>query len=152
MGNVVPGEGPSSARIMLVGQNPGCEEVKQGRPFVGRSGRYLNEVLKKYGIDRSKLFITSVVKEATPNNRKPTETEIRRWLPYLMDEIKRVGPQVIVLMGTVAQGIPRLEGIEYVETYHPAAAMRFPKIRKKFESDFARLKELVDQGLTDEEV
>lgn len=73
---IVLGEGPRHAEIMLVGQNPGKEEVKLGKPFVGRSGKYLNTVLNKNNIDRSKLYITSVVKQSTPRNRKPTEQEI----------------------------------------------------------------------------
>jgi len=86
--NIVLGEGPSHAIIMLIGQNPGEEEIKRGKPFVGRSGKYLNTVLIKNNIDRSKLYITSVVKQSTPRNRKPTEQEIKYWMPYLIDEIK----------------------------------------------------------------
>jgi DNA polymerase len=77
--NTVPGEGPRNAKIMLVGQNPGKEEVKQGRPFVGRSGKYLDKVLRENYLERKKLFITSVVKQTTPGNRKPTAQEIRDW-------------------------------------------------------------------------
>jgi DNA polymerase len=142
------GEGPKDAALMLVGQNPGKEEVKQGRPFVGRSGQYLNEVLKKYGLDRDKLYLTAVVKEPTPGNRKPRADEIKRWIPCLEDEIKKVEPEVIFLMGRVAWKTPRLDGIDYIETYHPAAAMRFPKMRKRFEKDMERLKEKMEtEGL-----
>jgi uracil-DNA glycosylase len=139
MSTVVAGEGPRTAEIMLIGQNPGREEAKQGRPFVGRSGRYLDMVLARNNLDRSKLYITSVVKETTPGNRKPTPEEIERWMPYLVQEIRRVKPKTIVLMGTVAWRTPRLQGIHYIETYHPAAAMRFPKATDKFERDFGRL-------------
>lgn len=138
-GAFVPGEGPDYAQIMLIGQNPGKDEVKQGRPFVGRSGKYLNEVLKKNNIDRRKIYITSIVKQATPRNRKPTAQEIRQWMPYLVNEIRAVKPKTIVLMGKIAQKAPRLEGIKYIETYHPAAAMRFPSAREKFERDFEKL-------------
>jgi uracil-DNA glycosylase family 4 len=133
------GEGPQNAAVMLVGQNPGREEVKQGRPFVGRSGQYLNKVLQKNGIHREKLYITGVVKEPTPGNRKPSAEEIRRWMPCLEAEIQKIKPDVIVLMGRVAWKTPRFEGIDYIETYHPAAAMRFPKIRKKFEEAIQKL-------------
>lgn len=142
------GEGPEDAEIMLVGQNPGKEEVKQGRPFVGRSGQYLNEVLNKNDIDRSKLYLTGVVKEPTPGNRKPTADEIRRWMPSLVSEIKHIKPKIIVLMGRVAWRTPRFEGIEYIETYHPAAAMRFPKARKKFEADMGLLKTKYQKMIT----
>ncbi len=144
------GEGPEDAEVMLVGQNPGKEEVKQGRPFVGRSGQYLNEVLREYGIDRSKLYLTGVVKEPTPGNRKPTADEIRRWMPSLVSEIKRIKPEIIVLMGRVAWRTPRFEGIEYIETYHPAAAMRFPKARKRFEADMELVKTKYEKTITNE--
>ncbi len=145
-GNFEPekfGEGPEDARVMLIGQNPGKEEVKQGRPFVGRSGKYLDRALEKTGIDRSGLYITGAVKIPTPHNRKPTRQEIRQWKPALEHEIKKINPEIIVLMGTVAWQTPRYAGIKYIETYHPAAAMRFPKIREKFEADFARLKRMM---------
>lgn len=142
---IVPPEGPRKARIMLVGQSPGREEVGQGKPFVGRSGRYLNRVLAKNGLQRKDLFITNVVKQGTPGNRKPTAAEIKRWMPCLIEEIERVKPKVIVLMGKVAQETPHLKGVRYIETYHPTAAMRFPKARKKFEEDFKKLKEESDQ-------
>lgn len=136
---IVLGEGPRHARIMLIGQNPGQEEVKQGRPFVGRSGKYLDKVFIENNIDRSKLFITSVVKQPTPRNRRPTEKEIRYWMPYLIDEIRQIKPKIIVLMGKVAWKAPRFEGIKYIEMYHPAAAMRFPKARDRFKKDFEKL-------------
>jgi uracil-DNA glycosylase len=139
MTTVVAGEGPRDAQIMLIGQNPGREEAKQGRPFVGRSGKYLDMVLSKSNLDRNQLYITSVVKETTPGNRKPTREEIERWMPYLLEEVRRVKPRIIVLMGTVAWRTPRLAGVDYVETYHPAAAMRFPAARERFERDFKAL-------------
>lgn len=139
----VLGEGPQTARVMLIGQNPGAEEEKQGRPFVGRSGKYLDRVLQVNNIKRQDLFITSVVKCRTVGNQKPTESEIASCLPLLIKQIERVQPKVIVLMGEVAWRTPRLEGIEYLVTYHPAAAMRFNKIRIKFETDFTKLREMV---------
>jgi uracil-DNA glycosylase len=128
-------------KIMLVGQNPGSKEAELGRPFVGRAGNYLNSVLKKYGLERSQLYITSVVKETTPHNRIPNSEEIKRWMPLLMEEIKLIRPKIVVLMGKVAWQTPRFKGIEFIETYHPAAAMRFPKIRQKFENDFEKLED-----------
>lgn len=139
------GEGPKGAAVMLVGQNPGRQEVTQGRPFVGRSGQYLNKVLQKYGLERDKLYVTAVVKEATPHNRKPSAQEIKRWMPFLEDEIRAVQPTLIVLMGRVAWKTTRFEGVEYLETYHPSAAMRFPEIRKKFEKDMEILRHKMKQ-------
>ncbi len=138
---LVIGEGPLEAKVMLIGQNPGAEEEKQGRPFVGRSGRYLNIVLKKNNIERERLYITSVVKYRTPDNRKPTRDEIEECLPMLRRQIEQIKPQIIVLMGEVAKQTPRYETIRYLETYHPSAAMRFPKIRMKFEADLRKLAE-----------
>jgi DNA polymerase len=128
---------------MLVGQNPGKEEVKQRRPFVGRSGRFLNGVLEEIGLERDQLYLTGVVKEPTPNNRKPTAAEIERWMPCLVAEIRQVKPKIVVLMGQVAWKTPRFQEIDYIETYHPAAAMRFPRARHKFKADFAMLKDKV---------
>ncbi|MBI4302782.1 MAG: uracil-DNA glycosylase [Chloroflexi bacterium] len=136
------GEGPRDARIMLIGQNPGAEEARQGRPFVGRAGKFLDDVLSKTKLKRDRLYITNVVKQTTLGNRRPTATEVKCWMPSLLDEIRQVKPEVIVLMGKVAQEVPRFEGIRYIETYHPAAAMRFPKAREKFEKDFEQLKGL----------
>ena len=137
--NIDFAEGPANAPVMLVGQNPGKEEVRQNRPFVGRAGKYLDQVLARNNIDRKRLYLTSMVKEPTPGNRKPTAMEIDRWLPVLVREIKLIHPEIVVLMGRVAWQAPRLKGIDYMETYHPAAAMRFPAIREKFENDLAGL-------------
>ncbi len=138
--NAVPGEGSLHAKIMLVGQNPGKEENQTGRPFVGRAGKFLNSVLNKSGIDRDELFITNVVKHKTPNNRTPKPDEIQACLPHLTCQIDIIKPEMIVLMGAVAWKVPRTQCIMYVETYHPSAAMRFPKMRKKFEEDFSALR------------
>ena len=141
--NGVPGEGPFNAKVMLVGQNPGAEEDKTGRPFVGRAGKFLNKVLAKNGINREELFVTNLVKHVTPKNRKPLPDEIAACAPYLVAQVNAIKPKIVVLMGTVAWQAPRVEGVEYVETYHPSAAMRFTKMRKKFEEDFRVLKELL---------
>jgi DNA polymerase len=139
--NAVPGEGSLHAKVMLVGQNPGEEEDKAGRPFVGRAGKFLNAVLNKNGINREDLFITNVVKHKTPKNRTPEPDEVAACLPYLTCQISEIKPEIIVLMGAVARQVPRDERVAYVETYHPSAAMRFPKMRKKFGEDFKALKE-----------
>ena len=135
----VPGEGPIPARLMLIGQNPGREELKIGKPFVGRSGKYLDSILSRNGIDRGKIYITSVVKQGTPHNRYPKKDEIRYWMPRIVEEIGEVKPEIVVLMGTLAWTVPRLPGIQYIQTYHPSAAMRFPAIRLKFEKDISEL-------------
>ena len=141
--NGVPGEGPLHAKLMLVGQNPGAEEDKTGKPFVGRAGKFLNKVLTKNGIIREELFVTNLVKHVTSKNRKPLPDEIAACAPYLVAQVNAIKPKIVVLMGAVAWQTPRVEGIEYFETYHPSAAMRFTKMRKKFEEDFRVLKELL---------
>ena len=138
--NAVPGEGPDTIRVMLVGQNPGVEEDKAGRPFVGRSGKFLNAVLAKNGIDREELFVTNIVKHVTPKNRNPLPDEISACVPYLISQVRMLKPKIVVLMGAVAWQAPRVKGVEYIETVHPSAAMRFTKMRKRFEEDFATLK------------
>lgn len=135
----VEGEGPLDADILLVGQNPGAEENRTGRPFTGRAGRYLDKVLAQSGLDRRRMFVTSIVKCKTPGNRKPTREEIAVSIPYLVRQIKHIAPKLVVLMGKVAWQTPRCPGIIYMETYHPAAAMRFPQIQKTFEKDFREI-------------
>jgi uracil-DNA glycosylase family 4 len=138
--NAVPGEGPLNAKVMLVGQNPGTEEDRTGKPFVGRAGKFLNTVLNKICVEREELFVTNIVKHVTPKNRKPLPDEIAACVPYLVAQANAIKPRTIVLMGAIARQAPRSESIAYVETYHPSAAMRFPKIRRKFEEDLSALK------------
>jgi uracil-DNA glycosylase family 4 len=126
---------------MLVAQNPGAEEDRTGRPFVGRSGKFLNGVLNKNGLNRGELFITSVVKHKSPGNRTPKPDEVSACMPYLDCQISLIKPEIIVLMGAIARHASRVEGVMYVETYHPSAAMRFTKMRMKFEEDFRTLKQ-----------
>ena len=143
--NAVPGEGPTNTRVLLVGQNPGAEEDKAGRPFIGRAGKFLNKVLAENGIARGNLFITNLVKHTSPQNRKPLPDEIEACAPYLIKQVELIKPTIVVLMGSVAWKAPRVNGIEYVETVHPSAAMRFTKMRKRFLEDFAAIaKQMLD--------
>ncbi len=138
--NAVPGEGPHDAELMLVGQNPGAEEDKAGKPFIGRAGKFLNKVLSANGIERDKVFVTNIVKHVTPNNRKPSTEEIEACVSYLEAQMKMVKPRIVVLMGAVAWQTPRIDGVEYIETVHPSAAMRFTKMRTRFLADFEALR------------
>jgi uracil-DNA glycosylase len=135
----VPGEGPANAKIMLVGQNPGAEEDKVGRPFIGRAGKFLNKVLTANGIDRKEVFVTNIVKHLTPQNRKPLPDEVAACVAYLVAQVELIKPNVVVLMGAVAWQAPRVEGVVYMETVHPSAAMRFTKMRNRFLADFETL-------------
>ncbi len=132
----VGGEGPTPADIMVVGQNPGRNEARVGSPFIGRSGQLFNSVLAEVGLDRSKIFVTNMVKHLTPENRMPLPTEVTACSHYLDDEYRYVNPLVVVLMGGLAQA-PIFGSITptkangmwtfdhqtnraYVATFHPA--------------------------------
>ncbi len=151
----VPGEGPVTAKLLFVGEAPGAKEDELGRPFVGRSGELLTKLLLEAGIDRSSVFITSVLKSRPPNNRKPTSTEIEVCLPYLRRQIEVISPKIIVLMGSVAVSSligpwkmgdahgkfhESADGRLFFITYHPAAALRFTKYRDMMKDDFKKLK------------
>ena len=152
----VPGAGPAPARLMLVGEAPGREEDLSGKPFVGRAGRLLDAALEQAGLDRSKIFITSVIKCRPPNNRKPLKKETACCLPYLEAQIKIVRPKVVCLLGNTAaaavlgrQGIQALRGRIWQErftvTYHPAAVLRNKNLMADFVSDLERLNSLQDK-------
>lgn len=156
--NAVPGEGPENAKTMTIGQNPGLTETKTGKPFIGRAGKLLDKLFKLAGINRKKIFITSVLKCPTPRNRKPSKKEIEACLPYLKKQIEIINPQKFILLGEVAfkvffptKELSSFRGKwitlrqaqgkkKYFLTYHPAAGLRFPKIRKILEKDFKKLK------------
>lgn len=142
----VPGEGPAKAKLMLIGQAPGKTEDLTGRPFVGRAGKYLTEQLKRIGIDRKNVFITSVIKHYPPHNRAPTNKEINACLPYAVEQVFLVNPKIVVLLGRIAEKAlknhPALHDKKVLVAPHPAAAMRFPKIRKRFEQKLVALRNL----------
>ena len=152
--NAVPGEGPANTKIMLVGQAPGREEDLKGLPFVGRAGQSLNQLLKIAGINRKEIFITSPLKCFPPKNRKPKKEEIEACLPYLKKQIEIIKPKKFILLGEVAFSVffpgeklsefrgrwIKKDGKFYFPTYHPAAGLRFPKIKKILEKDFKSIK------------
>ncbi len=142
-GKRVPGEGPKDASIVLVGEAPGREEDLQGRPFVGRAGKLLDGMLAEAGLRREDLFVTNVVKSRPPNNRKPTSAEIKACLPYLKRQLALIKPRVVGLLGGTAAsaliGEGNIAGLRgkaikddylYVVTYHPAAILRNPRLRR----------------------
>jgi len=154
--NTVPGEGPANAKIFICGQAPGVEEDRTGRPFIGKAGNFLNKLLKIAGIEREKVFITSPLKclPQPPINRKPKKEEIETCLPYLKKQIEIIDPKYFILLGEVAFSVffPKEKlsnfrgkwieknGKFYFPTYHPAAGLRFPKIREILERDFKKIK------------
>jgi uracil-DNA glycosylase family 4 len=153
--NAVPGEGPVDARVMFVGEAPGAKEDELGRPFVGRSGNLLTEMLEGIGLTRNAVFITSVLKSRPPNNRKPKREEVDTCMPYLIQQFEIINPEYIVLLGGIAVSsiigpwklseahgrFYEANGKTFFITYHPAAALRFPKIKEKMSEDFRILQQ-----------
>src|SRR5690349_17067841 len=97
--NAVPGEGDRHAEVMFIGEGPGYHEDKQGRPFVGPAGQFLNELLSIAGLDRQTAYITNVVKCRPPNNRDPEPDEKAACAPYLERQMALINPRVIVTLG-----------------------------------------------------
>lgn len=157
--NAVPGEGPPDASIMIVGEAPGRFEDEKGRPFVGPAGKILDSLLESAGLERRKVFITNVVKCRPPGNRDPKEEEIAACLPYLEDQIRALRPKLIIALGRHAgrtlysmagmrwPNISRARGravdvtiagvkTRLVVTFHPAASLYNPGLRRGLEEDF----------------
>jgi len=156
--NAVPGEGPSNARIMFIGEAPGAEEDKTGRPFVGRAGKLLDNALAQAGIARTEVFITSVVKCRPPGNRQPKSFEIKACAPYLTSQMNLIQPKMICLLGNVAAkavigktGVNELHGQvlndRFMVTFHPAAVLRNKDLRDPLVSDLKKLAEVVNLKL-----
>ncbi len=150
----VPGEGPTHAEIMLIGEGPGASEDKQGRPFVGASGKFLDELLAQAGVTRADVWITNVVKCRPPGNRDPQPVEIETCTTnYLDQQIKIVNPSIIVTLGrhsmsrfipdakiTQVHGQMQKIGKRFViPMFHPAAALHQQRFRPLLLEDFAKL-------------
>ncbi len=156
----VPGEGPAHAKIMFIGEAPGFNEDRQGRPFVGAAGKFLEELLALAGLRRGDVFIANVVKHRPPNNRDPEPDEIAACAGYLERQIAAINPRVIVTLGRFSmsrwfQGekISRIHGQPkqvggrlIVPMMHPAAALHQPQNRPLIEADFRRLPEFLAQA------
>lgn len=138
--NTVSGSGNINARLVLVGEAPGKEEDEQGKPFVGRSGKLLTEVLEELGVKRDDVYILNIIKCRPPENRTPTITEIASCINYLKQQIEIIEPQAIIALGSVAtqnvlgkdNNIGSMRGrkfkyekkITVVPTYHPSYILR----------------------------
>jgi len=167
--HTVIGDGNIQADIMLIGEAPGAEEDKVGKPFVGAAGQLLNKMLTAINLDRNKVYITNVVPWRPPNNRTPSNEEILQCLPFLQKHIELIRPKIIVLLGAVAAksvlstplGISKLRGYwhEYksfylnesvlcLATYHPAFLLRSPAFKKTAWKDLQQLqKKIVNENL-----
>jgi DNA polymerase len=161
--NTVPGEGPPDPLVMCIGEGPGADEDRTGRPFVGRAGQYLDKWLTAVDLDRrTNTYIANIVKCRPPGNRDPLEDEADACLPYLRRQIALLGPSYILTLGRVAsqiltgrtEGIGSLRGGTYeflgvplIPTYHPSGVLRNPELRAPVWEDLKRLKALLDADL-----
>ena len=157
--NAVPGEGPDQADILFIGEAPGFHEDKQGRPFVGAAGQFLEELLSSIDMSREDVFITNVVKCRPPANRDPEPDEIDACRGYLDRQIELLQPRMVVTLGRFSMAryfpnarISRIHGQAkkvgnrlVVPFFHPAAALHQGSLRPTVEEDFARLPELITQ-------
>lgn len=149
----VPGEGPETAEIMFIGEGPGLNEDQQGRPFVGASGKFLDQLFASIGLKREQVFIANVVKHRPPENREPLPTEIAACKSWLDRQIEIVKPRMIVTLGrhSMARFFPnkaiskihgtaeKRDGIIYFAMYHPAAALHQGNLRSEVERDMLKI-------------
>ena len=160
--NVVPGEGNPDAQIVFVGEAPGADEDAQGRPFVGRAGKLLGDIIKAMGLAREDVFICNILKCRPPDNRDPKPDEIVQCSPYLKQQLEIISPEIIVALGAHAaktllntnKPIGQLRGtfheyytsddmppIKFMATYHPAYLLRnySPDNRRKVWDDMKKV-------------
>ena len=147
--NLVFGDGNISAKIMIIGEGPGAQEDAEGKPFVGRAGKLLDKMLESIHLNRTKVYISNVVNYRPPANRRPTEEEIVRYLPYLKNHIEIMNPKILILLGSTALNaiignvtvISKARGkwIQkeigtvkpwIIASFHPAFLMRQPEQKK----------------------
>jgi DNA polymerase len=147
--NIVFGDGNINSKIMIVGEGPGAQEDAEGKPFVGRAGKLLDKMMEAIQLNRAKVYISNVVNYRPPANRRPTEAEISRYLPYLKKHIEIIQPKILILLGSTA--LNALIGNEVViskargkwmqkemgsikpwiiASFHPAFLMRQPEQKK----------------------
>jgi uracil-DNA glycosylase len=156
-GTPVPGEGNPDAEVLFLGEAPGKEESKAGRPFIGRSGKLLRSAIRDIGLKEEDVFITSPVKYL-PHRGTPATRNILHGKEHLLKQLSVIGPKFLVLMGSVAcravlgkkvevardhGSIIKVNGMTCLITFHPAYALRFPEGKKAFIRDFEKLKRLI---------
>ena len=147
--NIVFSDGNPKSKIMLVGEAPGSNEDQEGLPFVGRAGALLDKMLASINLDRKNVYISNVINYRPPDNRKPTDEEINRYLPYIKRHIEIIDPKILVLLGSTAMNafmgnevvISKARGkwiekefgsckTSMIVTFHPAFLMRQPTQKK----------------------
>ncbi len=147
--NIVFSDGNPKSKIMLVGEAPGANEDEEGLPFVGRAGALLDKMLTAIDLDRKKVYISNIINYRPPENRRPTDEEIKRYLPFITKHIEIINPKILVLLGSTAMNaligneivISKMRG-KWIEkkfgncktsviiTFHPAFLMRQPLQKK----------------------
>lgn len=157
----VPGEGHPNADLMVVGEAPGENEDKSGRPFIGQAGQLLTKILAAIKLEREDVFIANVLKHRPPGNRNPAPDEIEACSPYLLRQIELVKPKVILALGTFAAqtllqtktpmgklrgSLHRYHGVPLIVTYHPAALLRNPSWKKPTWEDVQLVRRLLDHA------
>ena len=149
--HLVFGEGNPHAKVVFIGEAPGKKEDETGRPFVGAAGKFLDELLASIGLERSEVYITSILKYRPPNNRDPLPEEKAAFLPYLEAQLAAINPQLVVPLGrhslncflpqvTIGQvhgQAKRYEGRVFLPLFHPAAALYNGAMRQTLIDDFA---------------
>ena len=147
--NMVFSDGNPKSKIMLIGEAPGANEDKEGLPFVGRAGILLDKMLASINLDRKKVYISNIINYRPPDNRKPTDEEIKRYLPFITKHIEIINPKILVLLGSTAMNalignevvISKMRGrwierkfgnckTSVIITFHPAFLMRQPAQKK----------------------
>jgi uracil-DNA glycosylase family 4 len=157
--NAVPGEGPVDAEILFIGEGPGFHEDKQGRPFVGPAGRFLNELIESIGLTRDQVYITNVVKCRPPENRDPAPDEIAACAGYLERQTAILKPKMIVTLGRHSmakyfpgQSISRIHGqpkrdgdVIIFPMFHPAAALHRQELAATLRQDMLKIPALLEE-------
>ena len=158
--NIVFGDGNINSKIMIIGEGPGANEDAEGKPFVGRAGKLLDKMLAAIKLDREKVYISNVVNYRPPENRRPTDEEIARYLPFVRSHIEIINPKILLLLGSTA--LNTLIGNEVViskargkwlqkeigaikpwiiASFHPAFLMRQPEQKKLAWIDLKMIRE-----------
>ena len=158
--HAVPGEGPSDAEIMFIGEGPGFQEDRQGRPFVGPAGQFLDGLLASIGMRREEVFIANMIKCRPPQNRDPQPAEMSACGKYLDRQIELIDPRLIVTLGRFSlgrffpgesisrsRGKPReKDGRLIYPVMHPAAGLRRQELRASIIQDFKAIPDVLDQA------
>jgi DNA polymerase len=156
----VPGDGPADAEIMFIGEGPGFHENEQGHPFVGASGKFLDQLLAQAGVTREDVFIANVVKCRPPGNRDPLPDELAACDSYLEAQIKAINPSIIVTLGrfsmnkffpgakiSAVHGQMQKVGERFViPMFHPAAALHQAALKPSILGDFAKLPDQLNEA------